>query len=302
MSQARQLHGFLNGLRYNFLFCILRLKACCQLLPYTQNLCNSTTPLSYTCSANATFSNASIASTVSVFQDGTYNPLSPGVTTDVAAIDPNGTVTAPSASYSCPTPTVVPTDQSLSNPTRINGGACAAPCPPLLYTTDQYSSSDRLMIGLSVTGLILTSIHLITLIIFKKARRKPYPLFFTVNTWAISLVLFFTVAVKNSDNPFGVFAGMQCIDNSRGQFMGYCLFQAIVVTFCGFSATCWWCIQAVDLLLHVAFNASKWSPQRKLKLLIAYYIWGWAWPLIMVIAVAGKFALYTFTDWLGCSC
>jgi len=236
--------------------------------------CNSTVPATYACNAS-TFVNT----TSPFFPTGTIYYFG---TTPVPLMDAYNLVSAPSAPVSCPAPLEIPDDP---NAPTLNGGSCQVPCPSFLFTKSEYDSADKLLISISCISMLLMVLMLVTYYLFKRTRKKLYTIYFTISIFGINLALFFSVAVKNPNNDYGIFAGVACIDNTQESRSGYCLFQAVLILWFSMSAVCWWCIQALDLMLQIVYNASKWSPQRKAYLSIIYHVWGWVYPIILTIII-----------------
>jgi len=192
-------------------------------------------------------------------------------------------IAAPASSPNTPTFCFPPLVEPNGPGDTIGDSSCALPCPNLLWDKGQYENDDVTMLVLSCFALVTSSLMVGTYAAFKKTRKKLATVYFTFCIWLVSLCLFFTVTVKNDLNDNGIFAGMQCENNTKMRYSGYCVFQAICMTFGGFGAVCWWCIQGVDLFLQLVFNAGKWTEQRKFYQNVVYYAWGWGYPLIVVI-------------------
>lgn len=185
----------------------------------------------------------------------------------------------------CPDPLVIPDNRETAE--VLNGGSCAVPCPVYLYDKDVYLRGNDILLGLSFISLVLLSFQIATFLVFPHARKKIYNLLFTIDLWIVSVAFFFTIAVKNSKNSYGPFWESGCVDNAAPNNRGWCLFQAICIFFGGFSAVCWWFLQALDLYLQIWWHANRWSSQTKQIQKYAYFGWGYGYPLLMLIICAG---------------
>lgn len=183
----------------------------------------------------------------------------------------------------CPAPTVKTTDPDVA----VNNGACAPPCPSLLYTQEQYDQSDNLMLGLSLTSTVLITLLSVTNILFKRTRRKRYAIYFTVAIFFVSWMLLFGGVAQNTTEVPGRYAKMRCQDSSHPSKRGYCLWLAMVMLYAGFSAVAWWFVQATDLYLNISWAAAKWSAERTRRKDIIYHVWGFGYPLCVLAISLG---------------
>jgi hypothetical protein len=179
----------------------------------------------------------------------------------------------------CPAPLVKPDDPEW--PTILSG-ACAAPCPLLIWTREEYLHMDRVADVVSAISLAASFFMALTWLIFPQNRSKRYILYLNISIFLFTFFMFITIRIRGSHETV---AESLCETNTNEYHMkGYCLWQGITFAYLCGCAVFWWLIQSFDLFIKLVVGlrfvtGSKLEFRKE----VAYHILAWGVPLIPVI-------------------
>jgi len=181
----------------------------------------------------------------------------------------------------CPEPLVVPDDPA----DVIDGTGCALPCPLILYTREEWETTDTMTTVFMVFSVVFNGFLFVTWILFDSKRKQTYVVMFAANVFFMTLALIIGAIITNG-HP----GQINCANNAhfltQDDADHYCPWQAVFVHLFALSGGIWWSVIAFDIFL-LLFLGVRLSPKDTRRKKMIYFLVAEGFPLLTVCIGAG---------------
>jgi hypothetical protein len=166
-----------------------------------------------------------------------------------------------------------------NTPTILGSSSCAVPCPPPVYTDDQYEAVRKLFVGMTIIGTIFEIWLTITFIIFPEMRDKRYVLYFLACTIMVSIGNLISALPKASE----LVTCKSGAEDATTTNSAACVAQGVILHYFSLAAVTWWCVQGLHVLIDIVVKQKVVGTAAKIRVYL-YHFMAWGYPLINVIA------------------
>ena len=200
--------------------------------------------------------------------------------------------TTVNVSIACPAPLVSAPSMSDDG---ILGGSCAVPYKSLLWSADEWTMGDTLMVAFSALSFVSLSVIMLTWTIFPVKRRQHHLHMFMLCQFLISLVFIVSLLATHS-KPSNI--GLPYPTSPSPVDSTVCVFQSAMLVFVVNAGVFWWTFIAFHLFLKVVLRCRLTTSHNNI-LTAVYHAVTWLVSLLLTLigGVGGWYGRSSVVPW-----
>ena len=195
-------------------------------------------------------------------------------------------------SIQCPAPLVSAPSTYAG---AVLGGSCAVPYKSVLWSADEWSTGDTLMLAFSVLSFVSLTVIILTWTIFPVKRRQHHLHMFMLCQFLISFV-FIVSLIDTHSQPSTI--GLPYATSPTPIDSPVCVFQSAMLVFLVNAGVFWWTFIAFHLFLKVVLRYRLTTQQNNV-LTIVYHAVTWLVSLLLTLVggISGWFGRSSVVPW-----